>query len=151
MNNLKQRNQSDDFVTFVDEKVKLLRSKLLTELVLRQKLDYQEQKLNFQEILNRTYPSLSEDQKKSVAMILKKHSEINLLSNENLALLDKKFLTENKLIPNEQLNRLANFLGKTLSYIGLLYGCVKPYISKFICFWNNIDWCRFRYFFCRKK
>ena len=39
MNNLKQRNQSDDFVTFVDEKVKLLRSKLLTELVLRQNLN----------------------------------------------------------------------------------------------------------------
>lgn len=126
MNNLKQRNQSDDFVTFVDEKVKLLRSKLLTELVLRQKLDYQEEKLDFQETLNQIYPSLSEDQKKSVAMILKKHSEINLLSNENLALLDKKFLTENKLIPNEQLNRLANFLGKTLSYVGLSMVMLSP-------------------------
>lgn len=126
MNNLKQKDQIDNFVIFVDEKIKLLRPKLLTELVLRQKLDYQEKKLDFQETLNEIYPSLPEEQKKSVAMILKKYSEINLLSNENLALLDKNFLKENKLIPNERLSRLANFLGKTLNYIGLSMVMLSP-------------------------
>ena len=126
-NFVSQKNLSaGEFVASLDENLKLLRQSLCDETVLRIPLNYDKRKSDFVTDLNLIYPSLSKEQQESVAIILNKNGELNLLDTENLKLLDKDFMKKNKLLPNKLLNQIGEALGTIFGYLGMTMLALSP-------------------------
>lgn len=116
----------EEFIASLDKSLKSLRQDLLDETVLRTPLNYDQKKSDFVMNLNLIYPNLSKEQQESVAIILNKNGELDSLDTENLRLLDKNFMEENKMVPNKLLNQIGEALGVISAYLGMSILALSP-------------------------
>ncbi len=132
-NFVSQENLSaEEFIVSLDKNLKSLRQNLLDEIVVHTPLNYDQKKSDFVMNLNLIYPNLSKKQQESVAIILNKNGELNLLNTENLRLLDKDFMEKNKLLPNKLLNQIGEALGAISSYLGMTMLALSPLDSNLL-------------------
>ena len=117
---------AEEFVASLDKNLKSLRQNLLDETVLRTPLNYDQKKADLVMNLNLIYPNLSKEKQESVAIILNKNGDLDSLDTENLKLLDKNFMEENKLVPNKLLNQIGEALGTISAYLGMSILALSP-------------------------